>query len=130
MTDVNIRPTAADLLVALPASLLIFISTALFTSVVSTATGLDLSSSWGGLVILAGTAFITGLIIGLVRKERGPATALAAGELAAVIFLLLRLVTRDGENFNTLIFGLPGMIVAIAACFPGGVLGARLRGAS
>ena len=130
MTDVNIRPTAADLLVALPASLLIFISTVLFTSVVSTASGWDLSSSWGGLVILAGTAFITGLIIGLVRKERGPATALAAGELAAVIFLLLRLVARDGENFNTLIFGLPGMIVAIAACFPGGVLGARLRGAS
>ena len=130
MTDVNIRPTAADLLVALPASLLIFISTVLFTSVVSTASGWDLSSSWGGLVILAGTAFITGLIIGLVRKERGPATALAAGELAAVVFLLLRLVTRDGENFNTLIFGLPGMVVAIVACFPGGVLGARLRGTS
>jgi len=117
-------------LVALPAALLIFIGTALFTSVIDASTGLDLSSTWGGLVILAGTAFITGLIIGLVRKERGPATALAAGELAAVIFLLLRLVARDGESFNTLIFGLPGMVVAIVACFPGGVLGARLRGVS
>jgi hypothetical protein len=126
----KLKPTASDLLVALPAALLIFIGTALFTSVIDASTGLDLSSTWGGLVILAGTAFITGLIIGLVRKERGPATALAAGELAAVIFLLLRLVARDGESFNTLIFGLPGMVVAIVACFPGGVLGARLRGVS
>ena len=126
----KLKPTASDLLVALPAALLIFIGTALFTSVIDASTGLDLSSTWGGLVILAGTAFITGLIIGLVRKERGPATALAAGELAAVIFLLLRLVARDGESFNALIFGLPGMVVAIVACFPGGVLGARLRGVS
>lgn len=126
----KLKPTASDLLVALPAALLIFIGTALFTSVIDASTGLDLSSTWGGLVILAGTAFITGLIIGLVRKERGPATALAAGELAAVIFLLLRLVARDGESFNTLIFGLPGMVVAFVACFPGGVLGARLRGVS
>ncbi len=130
MTDVNLKPTAADLVVALPAALLIFISTALFTSMVGTATGWDLSSTWGGLVILAGTAFITGLIIGLVRKDRGPSTALAAGEMAAVIFLVLRLVARDGDSFNTLIFGLPGMVVVIVACFPGGVLGARLRGAS
>jgi hypothetical protein len=50
--------------------------------------------------------------------------------MAAVIFLVLRLVARDGDSFNTLIFGLPGMVVAIVACFPGGVLGARLRGAS
>ena len=126
----KLKPTASDLLVALPAALLIFIGTALFTSVIDASTGLVLSSTWGGLVILAGTAFITGSIIGLVRKERGPATALAAGELAAVIFLLLRLVARDGESFNALIFGLPGMVVAIVACFPGGVLGARLRGVS
>jgi hypothetical protein len=127
---VKLKPTASDLLVALPAALLIFIGTALFTSLIGTATRLDFSSTWGGLAILAGTAFITGLIIGLVRKERGPATALAAGEMAAVIFLLLRLVSREGESFNTLIFGLPGMVVAIVACFPGGVLGARLRGVS
>jgi hypothetical protein len=126
----KLKPTTSDLVVALPAALLIFISTALFTSVVGAATGLDFSSTWGGLVILAGTAFITGLIIGLVRRERGPATALAAGEMAAVIFLVMRLVARDGESFNTLIFGLPGMVVAIMACFPGGMLGARLRGVS
>ncbi len=126
----NLKPTAADLVVSLPAALLIFIGTALFTSVVGTATGLDFSSTWGGLVILAGTAFVTGLIIGLVRKERGPATALAAGELAALIFLFLRLVARGDESYNALIFGLPGMVVAIVACFPGGVLGARLRGVS
>ncbi len=123
----KLKPTTSDLLVALPASLLILIGTALFTSVISASTRLDLSSTWRGLVILAGTAFITGLIIGLVRQERGPATALAAGELAAVIFLVLRLVARDGDSFNTLIFGLPGMVVAILACFPGGVLGARLQ---
>jgi hypothetical protein len=127
---VKLKPTPADLIVASPAALLIFIGTALFTTVIGTSTGLDLSSTWGGLVILAATAFITGLIIGLVRKERGPATALAAGELAAVIFLVLRLVAGDGESFNPLIFGLPGMVVAILACFPGGVLGARLRGVS
>lgn len=126
----KLKPIPADLVVALPAALLIFIGTALFTSVIGTSTDLDLSSTWGGLVILAATAFITGLIIGLVRKERGPATALAAGELAAVIFLVLRLVARDGDTYNTLLFGLPGMVVAIAACFPGGVLGARLRGVS
>lgn len=117
-------------MVALPAALLIFISTALFSSMVGVYTGLDLTSTWGGLVILAGTAFITGFIIGLVRKDRGPSTALAAGEMAAVIFLILRLVAREGDSVNMLIFGLPGMVVAIVACFPGGVLGARLRGAS
>lgn len=126
----KLKPIPADLVVALPAALLIFIGTALFTSVIGTSTDLDLSSTWGGLVILAATAFITGLIIGLVRKERGPATALAAGELAAVIFLVLRLIARDGDTYNTLLFGLPGMVVAIVACFPGGVLGARLRGVS
>ena len=124
----TLKPNASDLLVAMPAALLIFIGTALFTTVIGTSTGLDLSNTWGGLLILAATAFITGLIIGLVRKERGPATALAAGEMAAVIFLVLRLVARDGESYNTLIFGLPGMVVAIVASFPGGVLGARLRG--
>lgn len=123
----NLKPTAADLVVALPAAFLIFISTALFTSVIGAATGLDFSNTWGGLVILAGTAFITGVIIGLVRKERGPATALAAGEMAALIFLILRLAARDGETYNSMLFGLPGMVVAIVACFPGGVLGARLR---
>jgi hypothetical protein len=126
----KLKPAASDLVVAFPASLLIFIGTALFTSAAGAATGMDFSNTWGGLVILAGTAFITGLIIGLVRKERGPATALAAGEMSAVIFLVLRLTARDGESFNTLIFGLPGMVVAIAACLPGGVLGARLRGVS
>ena len=90
------------------------------------ATGLDISGTWGGLVILAVTAFITGLIIGLVRRERGPATALAAGELAAVIFLVLRLASARG-TYNPLLFGLPGMVVAILACLPGGQLGVQLQ---
>ena len=123
----TLKPTAADLVVAFPAALLIFIGTALFSTLLGTATGSNVSGSWMGLVILALTSFVTGLIIGLVRRERGPATALAAGELAAVIFLVLRLASRDGETYNTLLFGLPGMVVAILASLPGGLLGERLR---
>ena len=123
----NLKPTASDLVVAFPAALLIFISTALFSTLLGTATGDNIAGSWVGLLVLAFTSFITGFIIGVVRRGRGPATALAAGEMAAVIFLVLRLAARNGETFNTLLFGLPGMVVAIIACLPGGLLGSSLR---
>jgi len=123
----NLKPTSADLVVAFPAGLLIFIGTALSSALLGMATGLDFSGSWAGSVMLALTSFITGFIIGLVRRERGPATALAAGEMTALVFLVLRLAARTGETFNPLVFGLPGMVLAILACLPGGILGARLR---
>jgi hypothetical protein len=124
----NLKPISSDFVVAFPAALLIFISTALFSTLLGRATGNDIAGSWVGLLVLTFTSFVTGLIIGLVRKERGPATALAAGEMAAVVFLVLRLAARNGETFNTLLFGLPGMVVAVIACLPGGYVGARLRG--
>jgi hypothetical protein len=113
--------------VAFPAALLIFISTALFSTLLGRANGNDIAGSWVGLLVLAFTSFITGLIIGLVRRERGPATALAAGEMTAIVFLVLRLAARNGETFNALLFGLPGMVVAVVASLPGGYVGAHLR---
>jgi hypothetical protein len=123
----KLKPIASDLVVAFPAGLLIFISTALFSTLLGRATGNDIPGSWVGLLVLAFTAFLTGFIIGLLRRERGPATALAAGEMTAVIFLVLRLAARSGENYNTLLFGLPGMVVAILASLPGGLLGSILK---
>jgi len=123
----DLKPTSSDLVVAFPAGLLIFIGTALFSTLLDRAMGTDISGSWVGLLVLAFASFITGLIIGLVRCERGPATALAAGEMAAVIFLVLRLAARNGETINTFLFGLPGMAIAVVTCLPGGVLGSGLR---
>lgn len=122
-----LKPTPSDFVVAFPAGLLIIMGTALFSTLLGPATGLDISGTWTGLLVLAFTSFITGLIIGLIRRERGPATALAAGEIAALVFLVLRLAARTGENFNPLLFGWPGMLLAIVCCVPGGLLGARLR---
>lgn len=126
----TLKPTFSDILVGLPAGLLIVIVTALFSTLLGMTTGWDFSGTWAGLLILAFTSFIIGFIIGLVRKERGPATSLVAGEMAAVVFLVLRLAARNGENFNPLLFGWPGMLLAILCCIPGGILGARLRKAA
>jgi hypothetical protein len=110
--------------------LLIFMGTALFSTLLGMATGLDFSGTWAGLLVLMPTAFITGLIAGLARKERGPATALTAGLTAALIFMVLWLAARPDDAYNPLLFGLPGMLLAILCCVPGGMLGARMRGTS
>lgn len=123
----HLKPTFADLLVGLPAGLLIFMGTALFSTLLGMATGLDFSGTWTGLMILMLTAFITGLIAGLARKERGPATALVAGLTIALIFMAFWLAARPEDVYNPLLFGLPGMLLAILCCVPGGMLGARLR---
>jgi hypothetical protein len=123
----NLKPNSSDFIVAFPAALVIFVGTALLSTLLGKAIEKDISGSISGLLILAFTAFITGLLIVLVRRERGPATALAAGEMTALIFLVLRLAARNGETYNTLLFGLSGMLVAIISCLPGGLLGSRLR---
>jgi hypothetical protein len=124
---VRLKPTFSDILVGLPAGLLIVMGTALFSSLLGKVTGQDFSNSWTGLFILAFTAFITGLIAGLLRLGRGPATALAAGITAALIFMALWLAVRPGDSYNRLLFGLPGMLLAVLCCVPGGIVGAQLR---
>jgi hypothetical protein len=124
---VRFKPTFSDVLVGLPAGLLIVVGTALFSTLLSKTTGLDFSNSWVGLLILAFTAFITGLIAGRVRMGRGPATALAAGSTAALILMALWLSARPGDAYNRLVIGLPGMFLAVLCCVPGGFVGASMR---
>jgi len=123
----RLNPTISDILVGIPAGLLIVMGTALFSTLLGKVTGLDFSNTWAGLLILAFTAFIAGLIAGLARHGRGPATALAAGFTASIFLLALWLAARPGEIYNRLLFGLPGMLIAILCCVPGGIVGARRR---
>jgi len=112
------RLTLADLLVGLPAGLLVFMSTALFTTLLGRLLGPQAFTGrdWLVLPVLAANAFIVGLLSGLARKGNGPASALIAGLVAAAILLILRLNAGAQEQFNPVLLGLPGMVTA--ALFP------------
>lgn len=118
--------TVSDFFVGLPAGLLIFISTLLFTTLLGrllsnvTFPGRD----WLALPVLAFDAFIVGLLARLLRPYHGLGTALAAGVLCALIFLGLRLTAGANARYNPVIFGLPGLATAPVSC----LLGAWLMG--
>jgi hypothetical protein len=112
-----------DVLIGIPAGVLIFMLTVLFNTLFSSISEI---SVFVPLLILAIVSLLVGELAGLSRLAQGPATALAAGLFAAGLLGYLWVAARPGDIFNTLVVGPAGMCVTIASCPIGGWLGARL----
>lgn len=108
----------SDFVVGLPAGMLIFISTLLFTTLLGRLlSGVNFEGrQWLALPVLAFDAFIVGLLSRLMRPYHGVSTALAASIIAMIIFLGLRF---RAETYNPVIFGLPGLAAIPAFCLLG-----------
>ena len=113
-----------DLLVGLPAGLLIFMATVTLTTLASLRTPLPVLVPY---LILVAVTLITGLLAGLTRLRRGPATAFCAGLVTAGLLLYLWLAAQPGDSFNPLVIGPLGSLTTPILCPAGGWLGARLR---
>lgn len=113
-----------DLLVGLPAGLLIFMATVMFTTLLSLKAQLPVFVPY---LILITVTLVTGLLTGITRLRHGPATALCAGAVAASLLIYLWLAARPGETFNPLVIGPLGSLTTLLLCPAGGWLGARLR---
>lgn len=126
----KIRVTFSDFFVGIPAGILIFISTLLFTTLLGrllagvTFAGRD----WLALPVLAFDAFVVGLLARLLRPYHGLTTALAASLVGIAIFWGLRASAGAGSAYNPVIFGLPGYVSIPIFCLLGAWLMGRWRG--
>lgn len=121
------KSTFSDILVGIPAGLLTFMSTMMFDAILLR---LGVTQPLLSLPILAFCAVVVGLLAGLTRKAHGMGTALAAGIITALILLGLRLFSVNESSANSLLFGLPGALIALAVTPLGGRIGLRLRRAA
>lgn len=115
------------MIVGLPAGLLIFMATVMFATLVSLKTQLPVFVPY---LILIAVTLVTGLLAGITRLRRGPATAFCAGLVTAGLLVYLWLSARSGDTFNPLVIGPLGMVTVILLCPAGGWLGAKLRKAA
>jgi hypothetical protein len=69
------------------------------------------TSPWSMLVILCVTSLVVGMLARLMRPLHGFGTAMAAGIIAALIILYLRLASTTGVM--DLVFGPAGMLASI-----------------
>ena len=106
--------TLSDLLVGIPAGLVIFMSTTMFSALLRSR---GLASNWLELIILAADAAMVGLLIRVSRKKQALPTALASGSIAALVLLYLWVSSPANAALNPLMFGLPGMSISIICCF-------------
>jgi hypothetical protein len=114
----------SDLIVGIPAGLVIFMSTVLFSTLLRQR---GIALGWLELLILATDALIVGILAGLTRPRQGLSTALVAGVVCMFVFGCLLIVSRPGEIANPALFGMPGMIFSTLSATGGGWVGARLR---
>ena len=114
-----------DILVAIPAGLLTFMSTMMFDAILLR---LGVSHPFFSLPVLAFDAIVVGILAGVSRKTHGMGTAIASGISAALILIGLRLFSSSESSANSLLFGLPGALIALAMTPLGGHLGMRMRG--
>jgi hypothetical protein len=121
---VKIRVGFWDVFVGIPAGILIFMGTVLFSTLISPKTKLPV---WAPFLILLAVALFIGWLAGMTRLRRGPATALCAGFVAAAILGYWWLAARPGDEFNPLVIGPLGMITALILSPLGGWLGAKMR---
>jgi hypothetical protein len=110
--------TFFDVMVGLPAGLVIFMST-LMSSALLRSRGL--ASNWLELLLLAINAAIVGWLIRISRKKQAVSSAIASGVVGALVLLFLRISSPENAALNPLVFGAPGMMVAFGIC----VLAAR-----
>jgi hypothetical protein len=113
-----------DFFVGLPAGILIFMGTVLFSTLISPKAKLPL---WAPFIILLAVTLFVGWLTGMTRLRQGPVTAFCAGCVAAGILGYLWLIARPGDEFNPLVIGPLGMFTVIILCPAGGWLGAKLR---
>jgi len=97
-------------MVGLPAGLLIFMSTIMFSALLRSR---GLASNWLELLLLAVDSAIVGLLVRVSRKNRAMPTALASGVVSAVTILLMWIYSPQNAALNPLLFGLPGMMVCL-----------------
>lgn len=120
----NFRIVFWDVVVGLPAGVLIFMGTVLFSTLLSPTAKLP---TWAPFIILIAVTLFVGWLAGLTRLRQGPATGLSAGIVAAGILSYLWLSARPGDEFNPLVIGPLGMFATIILCPAAGWLGAKLR---
>jgi hypothetical protein len=120
----NFRITVWDVVVGLPAGVLIFMGTVLFNTLLSPTAALPV---WAPLIILMAVTLFVGWLAGLTRLRQGPATGLSAGMVAAGILGYLWLSAHPSDEFNPLVIGPLGMFATIIFCPVAGWLGAKLR---
>jgi hypothetical protein len=114
-----------DVITGLPAGVLIFMATVLFTTLFNLYLGISLF--FAPITILVIVSLFVGELAGITRLRQGPSTALMAGVIAAGILGYLWMAARPGDTFDPLVIGPFGMIIAIVICPLGGWLGARSR---
>jgi len=105
--------TFFDVIVGLPAGLLIFMSTMMFSALLRSR---GVASNGLELLILAADAAIVGWLIRLSRKKQALPTALASSVIGALVLLFLWIFSPANTTLNPLVFGLPGMLVAFLFC--------------
>jgi CHASE2 domain-containing sensor protein len=113
-----------DFFVGLPAGILIFMGTVLFSTLLSVKAKLP---TWVPFVVLIAVTLFVGWLAGITRLRQGPTTALIAGLVAAGILIYLWLAARPGDEFNPLVIGPLGILTVLILCPAGGWLGAKLR---
>jgi hypothetical protein len=113
-----------DLFVGIPAGILVFMGTVLFSTLISPKTKLP---AWVPFIILFLATLFVGWLAGMTRLRQGPSTAFCAGCVAAGILGYLWLAARPGDEFNPLVIGPLGMLTAFFLCPVGGWLGAKMR---
>ena len=113
-----------DFFVGLPAGILIFMGTVLFSTLLSVKAKLP---TWVPFVVLIAVSLFVGWLAGITRLRQGPTTALIAGLVAAGILIYLWLAARPGDEFNPLVIGPLGSLTVLILCPAGSCLGAKLR---
>ena len=120
----------SDVIVGIPAGFVIFMSLVLL-SYFTRDILIDLPLAvrlWTALISLGIAASAVGLLAGWIRKDHGPTTAIVAGIVASGILLYLRFNFHSGEEYNPLVYGIPGMIVSVVFSLLSGWLSTRKAG--
>ncbi len=107
------KPTIFDILVGLPAGLLIFMSTMMFSALLRSR---GIASNWLELLLLAADAAIVGWLVRLSRKKQALPSALASGVMGALTILFLWMSSPQNAALNPLVFGVPGMVASVGFC--------------
>lgn len=115
----TIKITFFDILVGIPAGLLTVMSTILFDAILLR---LGIVNPLLSLPVLAFAALLVGMLAALARKAYGRGTALSAGITAALLLLGLRLFSSNETSAQSLLFGLPGALIALIVTPLGGHL--------
>lgn len=105
--------TLSDLIVGLPAGLVIFMGTMMFSALLRSR---GVASNWLELAFLALDAALVGWLIRVSRKKQALPSALASGVIGALVILFLWISSPANATLNPLVFGVPGMLIAFGVC--------------